>query len=231
MTFKRIKKAVFVAFPHTLPVLMGFGCLGITYGILLNEQGYNALWAFLFSALCLCGSMQFISLTLLTLPFDPISAFLMSLLVNARHIFYGLSMLEKYQMLGKVKIPLIFGMCDETFSILSSIEVPHNIPKQDFYLAVSALNYSYWVIASVVGGLIGSALTFDLSGLDFVLTALIFVLFLEKWREKANRRYAMIGVVITFICLLIFGTTHFLLPAMIILLVILYAMERGNVDA
>ena len=218
-----------IAFPYTLPVLMGFGCLGLTYGILMRTQGYGALWSLLFSASCFCGSMQFIALTLLSTAFRPIDAFVMAFLVNARHIFYGLSMLVPFKGLGKTKSAIVFLLCDETFSILSTITPPKEIPKKDFYLTVALLDYSYWVLASFIGGLIGEALPFDTTGLDFSLTALIFVLFLEQWSNPNNRADAIIGVTVTIVFLLLLGPDQFLFPSMGMLLVVLWL--KGRLDA
>ena len=217
----RVRAAVRAAFPHTLPVLMGYACLGTAYGVLMASKGYGALWSLLMSAIAFGGSMQYVAISLLTIPFDPFQAFLMSLMVNARHLFYGLSMLPKYRGMGRLRNVLVFMMSDETFSITCSVEPPADVPAKDFYLAVSVMDYLYWVIASFLGGLVGSMLTFDLTGLDFVLTALIFVLFLDKWEKKLNRPSALIGVAAAIICLVIFGQSGFIIPAMLVILAVL----------
>lgn len=214
----RLRAAIQAAFPHTLPVLMGFACLGLTYGVLMAAKGYGPIWSLLMSAIAFGGSMQYVAISLLTIPFNPLQAFLMSLMVNARHLFYGLSMLPKYRGMGRARDVLVFMMCDETFSIACSAEPPENVPARDFYLAISVLNYLYWVTASFAGGLIGGLLAFDLTGLDFVLTALIFVLFLEKWEHRANRPSALAGVAAAIICLALFGQSRFIIPAMGVIL-------------
>lgn len=224
---RRAGAAVRAAFPHTLPVLMGFACLGLTYGVLMAAKGYGAVWSLLMSALAFGGSMQYVAISLLTVAFDPLQAFLMSLMVNARHLFYGLSMLPKYRGMGRARDALVFLLCDETFSIVCSVEPPPDVPAKDFYLAVSLLDYLYWVAASFVGGLIGSVLRFDLTGLDFVLTALIFVLFLDRWEQKKDRPSALVGVAAAVICLLLFGQSGFIIPAMgIILAALLLGREK-----
>jgi 4-azaleucine resistance transporter AzlC len=134
-------KAFKTAFPHTLPVLAGFLILGTAYGILMQTKGYGTLWALLMSAIAFCGSMQFVAISLLTVVFDPIQAFLLSLMVNARHLFYGISMLDKYRGLGKLRFFMIYTLCDETFSILSSIEPPEGVRRTYFYFFKSLLNY------------------------------------------------------------------------------------------
>ena len=219
--------AVRAALPHTLPVLMGFSCLGLTYGVLMASKGYGALWSFLMSALAFGGSMQYVAISLLTVAFDPLQAFLMSLMVNARHLFYGLSMLPRYRGMGRVRNALVFLLCDETFSINCAAEPPAGIPARDFYLAVSLLDYLYWVAASFVGGLIGGMLHADLTGLDFVLTALIFVLFLDKWDRREDRPSALIGLGAAVACLLVFGQSSFIIPAMgVILAALLLGRDR-----
>ena len=216
--FARARAALWAAFPHTLPVLMGFSCLGLAYGVLMSAEGYGAVWSLLMSAIAFCGSMQYVAITLLTTAFDPVQAFLMSLMVNARHLFYGLSMLPKYRGMGRARNVMTYMLCDETFSIVCSVTPPPGVPAKDFYLAVSVLDYLYWVAASFLGGLLGEMLTFDLTGLDFVLTALIFVLFLDKWEQKQNRLSALAGVAAAIMCLLIFGAQGFIVPAMLVIL-------------
>ena len=223
----RAAAAVRAAFPHTLPVLMGFSCLGLTYGVLMASKGYGALWSFLMSALAFGGSMQYVAISLLTVAFDPLQALLMSLMVNARPLFYGLSMLPRYRGMGRVRNALVFLLCDETFSINCAAEPPAGIPAKDFYLAVSLLDYLYWVTASFVGGLIGGMLHADLTGLDFVLTALIFVLFLDRWDRREDRPSALIGLGAAVACLAVFGQDSFIIPAMgVILAALLLGRNR-----
>lgn len=227
MQFLTIRRAVKAAFPHTLPVLTGFLCLGVAYGMLMASKGYGPLWSGLMSAIAFCGSMQYAAVTLLTVAFDPFQALLMSLLVNARHLFYGLSLLQTYRGMGKARIPLIYTLCDETFSIVCSVEPPPGVPAKHFYLAVSLLNHFYWVGATVLGGILGSLLQIQTGGLDFVLTALFVVLFLEKWRSPENRPSAVIGVGCALLCLVIFGSNQFMIPAMgVILLCLLGGRKR-----
>ena len=188
------KSALRAAFPVTIPVLTGFTCLGLAYGVLMETKGYGPLWATLMSAIAFGGSMQFVAITLLTTVFDPIQAFLLSIMVNARHIFYGLSFLDKYTGLGKIRAYLIYTLCDESFSLISTVEPPEHVDKKDFYFWISFLNYSYWVVATALGGLLGKFITFDTTGLDFALTALFVVLFMEQWKKKENRFAGVVGI-------------------------------------
>ena len=220
------QKAFLSAFPHTVPVLTGFLVLGMAYGVLMQTKGYGILWAVLMSAIAYCGSMQFVAITLLTTAFNPLQAFLLSLMVNARHLFYGISMLDKYKGLGKVRGFLIYTLCDETFSISSSITPPDGVNRKYFYLSVSLLNYSYWVFGTALGGIVGNFITFNTKGLDFVLTALFVVLFLEQIKNKENRISGFIGLSGTIIGLSLFGASNLVIPSMIIILAILLAGRK-----
>ncbi len=213
--------AFYAAFPKTLPVLTGFLVLGTAYGVLMQTKGYGLPWSVLMSAIAFCGSMQFVAITFLTAAFNPIQAFLMSLMVNARHLFYGISMLNKYKGLGKLRAVLIYFLCDETFSISSSVEPPEGVKRKYFYFTISLLNYLYWILGTFLGSVLGNFITFNTTGLDFVLTALFVVLFLEQWKNKANRISAIIGIISTIISLIIFGRDNLIIPAMFIILITL----------
>lgn len=217
------KKAFKAAFPSTIPVLTGFLTLGIAYGILMQTKGYGVLWAFLMSAVCFCGSMQFAAITLLTSGFNPVGAFLLSLLVNARHLFYGLSLLQKYKGMGKMKFFLIYLLCDETFSIVSSREPQKGINRKFYFCFISFLNYVYWVTGTVVGSVAGGLITFNTKGLDFALTALFVVLFAEQMKNKQNYILGAIGIVSTVISLIIFGADNLVIPAMVMIILLLSA--------
>lgn len=219
-------RALRAAFPHTIPVLTGFLVLGIAYGVLMQTKGYGVGWSVAMSAIAFCGSMQFVALTLLTTVFAPVQAFLLSLMVNARHLFYGISMLEKYKGLGKIRAFLIYTLCDETFSIASSIEPPADVKRKDFYFFISLLDYLYWILGTFLGGVLGSFITFNTEGLDFVLTALFVVLLLEQLKHKENIPSAIAGLAATALALLIFGADNMVIPAMVLILVILLIMGR-----
>ncbi len=209
------------AFPHTLPVLAGFLALGTAYGILMQTKGYGTLWAMLMSAIAFCGSMQFVALTLLTTAFDPVQAFLLSLMVNARHLFYGISMLDKYRGLGKIRGFLIYTLCDETFSISSSIYPPEDVSRKMFYFFISLFNYFYWQAGTLIGSIAGKMITFSTTGLDFALTALFTALFLEQMKNRANRSAGIIGIICTLASLFIFGTDSLVIPAMALIILVL----------
>ena len=220
-TGRSLGRTLAAAFPRTVPVLTGYLVLGVAYGVLMQAKGYGAIWAFLMSAVAFCGSMQFVAITLLTGAFDPVGAFLMSLMVNARHLFYGVSMLGKYRGMGWAKVPLVYTLSDETFSIVSSVEPPEGMRARDFYLAVSGLDYIYWVSGSVLGALAGKFIRFDTTGLDFALTGLFVVLFIEQVKNPENRRSGVIGMACTVAALAVFGADKLVIPAMILVLVVL----------
>lgn len=187
----------------------------------MQTKGFGVGWAVLMSAVAFCGSMQFVAITLLTAAFNPIQALAMSLMVNARHLFYGISLLEKYKGLGKIRAFLIYTLCDETFSISSSVEPPENINRKYFYATISMLDYFYWVFGTFLGGVIGQFIAFNTTGLDFVLTALFVVLFLEQWKKAENKIACIIGLAATALCLVVFGADNFVIPSMAVIVVIL----------
>jgi len=218
--------ALRAAFPYTLPVLTGFAFLGLAYGVLMSTKGYGPLWSLLMSAVVFGGSIQFVAVTMLTTVFNPWQAFLLAMMVNARHLFYGLSMLHKYQGMGKIKYLLIYTLCDETFSIACATEPPPEINRKYFYFFISFLDYSYWVLGSFMGGVLGNIITFNTKGLDFVLTALFVVIFLKQWQEQKNHTPAIIGILSSLLCLFIFGPDNFIIPSMITILIILTIIKN-----
>lgn len=220
-------KALKAAIPHTIPVFIGFIILGMAYGILMSSKGYGVGWSVLMSIFVFAGSMQYVAITALTTVFNPINAFLLTLVVNARHIFYGISMLDRFKNAGKFKPYLIFGLCDETFSVLCSAEPPEGVDRNLFMFFITLLDHSYWVLGSAIGGVIGSMVSFNTTGLDFVLTALFVVIFVGQWKKGGNRKSALVGVFSTILCLLVFGRDHFIIPSMILIMIVLGGMKNS----
>ena len=218
------------AFPHTIPVLTGYFFLGVAYGVLMQSKGYNFIWAGLMSAIAFGGSMQYVAITLLTTAFNPVQACILSFMVNARHMFYGLSMQSKYKGMGKIKNFLIYVLSDETFAVAYTLEAPPNINRRYFFFAISFLDYMYWVISSMIGGILGNFITFNTKGLDFVLTALFVVLFVEQLTKKTNWLSGIIGVVSTLASLMIFGQRNFIIPAMVIIVCVLFCVKHKYED-
>lgn len=213
-----ITSAAKASFPFTLPILAGFLFLGMTYGLYTHQLGFSFIYPLCMALFIFAGSMEFLTTSLLLLPFAPVQTFLLTLMVNARHLFYGLSMLDRYRHTGKKKWFLIFGLCDETFSLTASIQVPEGIDAGWFYFFITLFNYVYWVLGALLGSLIGQLLPFNLDGLSFVMTAMFVVLFMDGWKTKSS----LIGLILPTICLLIFGPNQFIIPSMILMVIALW---------
>lgn len=229
MVSKKIKAAFFAAFPNTIPILAGFLFLGIAYGIYMNQSGFKFYYPMFMSFIIFAGSVEFATVSWLLGSFDPVNIFFLTLMINARHLFYGLSMLEKYNIPGWKKLYLIYGMCDESFSINATVDVPKDIDKGLFMFFVTMLNQIYWVAGATIGGIFGSFIPFDTKGIEFVMTALFVVIFLENWLKEKDHNASVIGLFISFICLMIFKGTNFIIPSMIILLSVL-TLLRGRLQ-
>jgi 4-azaleucine resistance transporter AzlC len=226
--------ALKAAFPHTIPVLTGYIVLGAAFGILMDSKGISLLWIIIASVFIYAGSMQFISVVLLAGVFDPLGAFIMTIAVNARHLFYGISMLHKYRGTGRMKPYLIFSLTDESFSILCSAKVPEGVEDKWFYLSVSLLNHLYWVTGSILGGILGSLVDINTKGIDFVLTALFVVILINQWQSTTNHLPALLGIASAILCRIVFGASAFIIPAMFCIIIsvtiLKKPMERGKVQ-
>ncbi len=220
------KKALKAAFPHTIPVFTGFIFLGIAYGILMNSKGYSVLWIVLISIFTYAGSMQFVAVSLLAMGFNPLYACLMTLMVNARHIFYGISMLEKFKGTNKMKPYLIFGLSDETFSILCSTDPPEGVSKNWFMFFITLLDHSYWVLGSALGGILGTIVSINATGIDFVLTTLFVVIFINQLKSTKNYFPTLIGIGSTLLCRITFGSANFIIPSMIGILILVTVLRK-----
>ena len=229
MVSKKIKAAFFAAFPNTIPILAGFLFLGIAYGIYMNQSGFKFYYPMFMSFIIFAGSVEFATVSWLLGSFDPVNIFFLTLMINASHLFYGLSMLEKYNIPGWKKLYLIYGMCDESFSINATVDVPKDIDKGLFMFFVTMLNQIYWVAGATIGGIFGSFIPFNTKGIEFVMTALFVVIFLENWLKEKDHSASVIGLFISFICLMIFKGTNFIIPSMIIILSVL-TLLRGRLQ-
>lgn len=226
------KEALRAAFPYTVPVMTGYLFLGIAYGIYMTSQGFSFWYPLLISILVYAGSMQFVAVSLLLSSFHPGYALLMTLMVNARHLFYGLSMLDKFKGTGKKKWYLVFAMSDETFSVNCGVEAPAGIDKGWFMFFIALLHQSYWVFSAFLGAMLGSVVPFDTEGIDFVMTALFVVIFLNQWKENRRHVPALTGVLASAVCLVLFGQENFIIPSMFLIFAVLTAgrkkIERGG---
>ena len=227
-------KALKAAFPSTIPIMTGFLFLGLSYGIYMNSCGFSFLYPMFMSMTIFAGSMEFVTCNMLLGAFAPFQAFVMTLMVNARHIFYGISMLDRFKGLGPKKIYLIFGMCDETFSVNYTANIPDDVDKGDFMFFVTLLNQFYWVFGATLGGLLGSLIKFNTKGIDFVMVAMFVVIFLEQWLKDKTHINSLIGLVISVVCLIIFKADNFILPSMICILAVLTLirkpLEKGGIE-
>lgn len=214
------------AFPYTLPIFAGFWFLGMAYGMYMNVAGFSFWYPMLMSFFILGGSLEFVAVTMLTSSFAPLQVLIMTLLIQARHLFYGISMLEHFKGLGWKRCYLIFGLCDETFSINYTAKIPEGIDRGWFMFFVTLLNHFYWVSGATMGGVLGSMLTFDMEGLDFVMTAMFVVIFMEQWAKERKHYTAFIGIGTAFACLVVFGATSFMLPTMGCILFLLLFFRR-----
>lgn len=230
MSYKtKLKSAFQAAFPHTIPIFAGFWFLGMTYGIYMNVSGFGFWYPMLMSLTIFAGSVEFVTVNLLLGAFDPLQALAMTLMINARHLFYGISMLDKYRGHGLKDLYLIFGMCDESFSINYTADIPEGVDQGWFMFFVTLLNHFYWVFGATLGGIFGSLIHFNTEGIEFVMTAMFVVIFMEQWMKEKNHVSALVGVGISLLCLTAFGADDFIIPAMVGILGVL-TLLKGPLD-
>lgn len=223
--------AVRAVFPDTIPVLTGYLFLGAGFGILLVESGYSVLWAAVMALLIFAGSGQYLLVGLLASGASLASAAVATLLVNARHLFYGISLVDAYKTAGKRRFYMIFGLTDETYSLVTQAKIPEGISREDYCFWVTALNHCYWVAGCVLGAVVGTVVPIDFSGVSFVLTALFVTIFVEQWLSSKDHFPALVGVVCTALSLLGFGSDIFLIPAMAAIALILILRRRVGKEA
>ena len=221
-----IARSFRAAFPQTIPILAGFLFLGMAYGIYMNVQGFSFVYPMLMALVIFGGSLEFLAVEMLLSPFAPLQVLLVSLMIQARHLFYGISMLDKFKDMGWKKFYLIYGMCDETFSINCTAEIPEDCDRGWFYFFISLLDEFYWFLGATLGGILGGLLRFNTEGLDFVMTAMFVVIFMDQWLKEKHHFSAWIGLIASVACLLIFGADNFLIPTMICILVALTALRK-----
>ena len=235
MRLKRTKEIILEALRATVPVMAGYLVLGMGFGILLRTKGYGVWWALAMSGFIYAGSMQYLTIDLLTGGASLITAAITTLLVNARHLFYGISMVEGYRKLGKEKPYAIFALTDETYSLVCQDDQhPNPDDYRRYVFWVSLCDQCYWVTGSLVGALLGSIIPFDVTGIDFSLTALFLTVFIEQWLSTKDHASALIGVIASVLCVVVFGPANFLLPAMaaiLISLTVLRAVRKEDAHA
>ena len=217
------------AFYTTLPVMAGYIVLGTGFGILLRSAGFGVLWAFAMSVLIFAGSMQYVGVGLLSGGASLLTTILTTVMVNARHLFYSISMVDRYKDSGKYKPYLIFALTDETYSLLCDGHAPDSDNADRYRFLVSFFNQCYWVTGSVLGSLLGALLPFSTAGIEFSMTALFIASFTEQWLTSGNHIPALTGLLSTLLCLMVFGSERFLIPAMLLMTLIL-TLLRGRLE-
>lgn len=217
--------ALRAAFPYTVPILAGFTFLGITYGVYMHALGFSWIWPTLMATVIFGGSLEFLVVGMLLSPFAPLTTLLVSLAVQARHLFYGIAMLDRYKDTGWMRPYLIFGMCDETFSILCSTDPPEGIDRRWFMFWVTLLDQLYWVGGATIGGLLGNLVTFDTTGISFVMTALFVVILLDQVLKERQHLPTVIGGIAAVVALAAFGADGFMIPALVAMVVALVALR------
>ena len=222
-----VLSALKCAFPYTIPIFAGFWFLGLTYGNYMNVSGFSFVYPMVMSLLIFAGSVEFVAVNMLLGAFDPLQALVMTVMINARHLFYGISMLDRYKGTGWKKFYLIFGMCDESFSINYTAEIPKGVDKGWFMFFVTFLNHMYWFTGATLGGIFGSLIHFNTEGLDFVMTAMFIVIFMEQWMKDKKHTSALLGIGLSLLCVLAFGAENFILPAMAAIVAVLTACRKS----
>ena len=228
------RKALSAAFPVTVPVLMGYLAIGMAFGFMLQAVGYNFIWAFFMSLTIYAGSGQYLGVTMLATAASLGTVALMTLLINFRHLVYGLSMLEKFRGMGWRKFYMIFSLTDETYALLAGVRAPEGVDEKGFYFSIAVLDHLYWIAGSVLGAVAGSLITINTEGIDFAMTALFIVIAVDQWRSAQQHLPALLGAGVTLVCLLLLGPDNgrFLIPALVLMVIFLLTLrprlERGE---
>lgn len=218
--------ALRAAFPFTLPVLAGYLFLGFSYGLYAHSAGLAFWYPVSMAALVYGGSLEFVLVSMLCASFSPVTVFVAALVIQARHLFYGLAMLGRYQKTGWKKLFLIFGMSDETFAINCSTAIPEGVDRGWFYLWVTWLDQLYWIAGAALGALTGMAIRIPVKGIEYIMTAMFVCIFLDRIRSEKQVYTALIGLGSSILSLVIFGPDRFLIPAMIMILALLAVFQK-----
>jgi len=222
-----MKEAIKKAFPITIPIMLGYVPLGIGFGLIMANAGYNALWAFFMSMSIYSGTGQYMTANFLSSAAPLLEIALIIVILNSRMMFYGLSFLERFNAMGLKKWYMIFSLTDETYAILCTVKAPEGVDEKKFIFCISALNQSYWAAGSVIGALFGAFITIDITGVDFIMTALFVVLCMDQWKRYKSRQPFFIGLFCSLIMLVIFGSSDFMIPTLIAILVCLIFRRKS----
>lgn len=213
--------AVKRAFPYTIPVLTGYLFIGIAFGVMYAQKGYGVGWATLMSLTVYAGAGQYLATNFFVAGISLVQVLFLTLMVNIRHVFYGLSLLKPFSQMGKAKWYMAFALTDETYSLLCTTKIPAGVSPNKFLLSIAVLDHAYWIIGSIIGNVAGTLIPFDATGIDFAMTALFVVILVEQWMVPHNRAPVCIGIACALVALLIFGASSFVLPAMLCIIAVL----------
>ncbi len=229
------RQALKRAFPYTVPVMAGYLFIGAAFGVMFADSGYNVLWAVLMSVVVYAGSGQYLATTFFVPGISILQAVFLTLMVNIRHVFYGLSLVDRYNRFGRKRWYLIFGMTDETYSLICTTDVPDDVDEEKFLLSITLLDQLYWIIGTAIGSLAMTVVAFDSTGIEFAMTALFIVMFMELWYRRSNRPAELIGLIAAVVCLAVFGADNFVLPTMLLIVAVILLgrkrLEKGRADA
>ena len=229
------RQALKRAFPYTVPVMAGYLFIGAAFGVMFADSGYNVLWAVLMSVVVYAGSGQYLATTFFVPGISILQAVFLTLMVNIRHVFYGLSLVDRYNRFGRKRWYLIFGMTDETYSLICTTDVPDDVDEEKFLLSITLLDQLYWIIGTAIGSLAMTVVAFDSTGIEFAMTALFIVMFMELWYRRSNRPAELIGLIAAVVCLAVFGAENFVLPTMLLIVAVILLgrkrLEKGRADA
>lgn len=229
------RQALKRAFPYTVPVMAGYLFIGAAFGVMFADSGYNVLWAVLMSVVVYAGSGQYLATTFFVPGISILQAVFLTLMVNIRHVFYGLSLVDRYNRFGRKRWYLIFGMTDETYSLICTTGVPDDVDEEKFLLSITLLNQLYWIVGTAIGSLTATVIAFDSTGIEFAMTALFIVMFMELWYRRSNRPAELVGMLSAVLCLALFGASNFVLPTMVLMVAVILLgrkkLDRTEADA
>jgi len=222
-----MKETIKKAFPITVPIMLGYIPLGIGFGLIIANAGYNALWAFFSSATIYTGTGQYMTANFLAHGAGIFEIILVIVVMNSRMMFYGLSFIEKFNAMGWRKWYMIFSLTDETYAVLSTIKAPDGINEKRFMFCIALMNQSYWILGSVIGAVFGAVLRIDITGVDFIMTALFVVLCMEQWKRYKSHEAFWIGLFCSLIMLVVIGADHFMIPALLGIIIALTVRRKA----
>ncbi len=221
----KMKKALKYAFIQDIPVMLGYIVMGIAFGLMIQEIGYNFVWAFVISAVVYAGTMQFVLVSILSGGMNILAVVAITLSINSRHIFYGLSFIERFKEMGKAYPYMIYTLTDETYALLCGTEIPPHLDKKKTTFFISLLNQCWWVLGSTLGALAGQLIQFNTTGVDFAMTALFVVLAVEQWLSAKSHIPAIIGLVCGIVAVIVLGPENFIIPALLVAVVLLLVLQ------